>query len=193
MKTPSIDQIRIAISIAAIAIAIIHISFPTLGIDTTALMLIGIAIFPWIFPILKSIEFPGGLKIEMADLQKLGNDAKESGLLERKKKPSKKAYPFELVTQVDPNLALAGLLIEIEKVLHKIAEKNSIKNSASSVLLIRHMVRDDILSVEEGVVLSDLLTLLSQAVHGALVDPEASAWAITTGILILEALEARLS
>ncbi len=193
MKSLTLDQVKIAITLGTIAIAIVHICFPTLGIDTTTLVLIGIAIFPWIFPILKSIEFPGGLKIEMADLQKLGMEAKESGLLERKKKPTKKSYPFEQVTQVDPNLALAGLLIEIEKVLHKIAEKNSIKNSSSSVLLIRHMVRDDILSVEEGVVLSDLLTLLSQAVHGAVVDPEASAWAITTGILILEALEARLS
>jgi len=56
-------MIKILISILAFTIAIIHITWPDLSIDYVTLTLFIIAIFPWSVPLLKSLEFPGGLKI----------------------------------------------------------------------------------------------------------------------------------
>jgi hypothetical protein len=185
------NRIKLTVSAVAIGIFLLHLLRPDLSIDTTALILLAIAFLPWLTPILQKIEFPGGIKVELKELEELRDDAKDAGLLLKRKKQAKKSYTFETVTLVDPNLALAGLRIEIERILRKLADDNEI-GDASAVLLLRYLVRENALSVEEGVVLSDLLIVLNKAVHGAKVDEEASSWALTTGIQILEALEAKL-
>ncbi len=190
--TPSEWQnIKLSVTIVALGIFILHLARPDLSIDTTALILLGIACVPWLTPILQKIELPGGIKVELKELEELRDDAKGAGLLAKRKKQSKKTYTFEAVALIDPNLALAGLRIEIERIVRKLATDNDI-DETSSVVLIRHLVREDALSVEEGIVLSDLLIVLNKAVHGARVDEEASSWALTTGVQILEALEAKL-
>lgn len=190
--TPSEWQhIKLTVTIVALGIFILHLVRPDLSIDTTALILLGIACIPWLTPILQKIELPGGIKVELKELEELRDDAKDAGLLAKPKKRSKKTYTFETVALIDPNLALAGLRIEIERIIRKLAVDNEI-DETSSVVLIRHLVRENALSVEEGIVLSDLLIVLNKAVHGARVDEEASSWALTTGIQILETLEAKL-
>ncbi len=185
--------IKVIVSLIALGILLLHILFPHLVIDTTALLLLALAFLPWIAPIIKHIELPWGVKVELKELEQLGEDAKDSGLIAKKRKLGKKTYTFETVASIDPNLALAGLRIEVERVLLKLAKQNELENLSSSVVLLRHLVREDILSVEEGVVLSDLLHVLNKAVHGAIVDEEASTWALSTGIGILDALEAKLA
>ena len=105
------------ISLFDLAIGIIHLIYPDLKIDSIFVTLIGIAIIPWLSPLFKSIEIPG-LKIEFQELEKIKNKAKELGLVINV--PVEKQPSYLQIAKDDPNLALAGLRIEIEKRLRAI-------------------------------------------------------------------------
>jgi hypothetical protein len=62
--------LRIFITAAAIVIIIIHLAVPTLLIDSVTLALLVIALLPWLSPIIKSIELPGGFKLELQEIKK---------------------------------------------------------------------------------------------------------------------------
>ena len=56
-------------SIAAILIAVIHFLRPSLRPDTTYVAALVLAVIPWLAPLIKSVELPGGFKIEVQDLK----------------------------------------------------------------------------------------------------------------------------
>jgi hypothetical protein len=191
MRSPRLIPVKIGISLLAFMIAVLHVMRPEMSIDTIVVTLFVIAIFPWLIPLFRSIEFPGGIKVELKDLEMVEARADEAGML-KKTKRKVKAYAFQTVSETDPNLALAGLRIEVEKNLRGIAHKNKIKEKGANLhSLITKLVNNDVVSSEEGIVLQDLTRLLDRAVHGAEVDDDASMWAMTVGIQILEALEAK--
>lgn len=55
---------------ACIALAVVHLIYPRLKIDIITLGLLLGAALPWLAPILKSIELPGGLKFELQEFKK---------------------------------------------------------------------------------------------------------------------------
>lgn len=67
---------RIAITLVALAIAAAHLVWPGLKIDEIALALLFAAAIPWLVPLslFKSIELPGGLKLEIQGIQKASHD-----------------------------------------------------------------------------------------------------------------------
>ncbi len=88
-----------------------HTYAPDLTIDGTTVSLIAIAVLPWLAPLFKAIELPGGVKIEFQELVKAEVKAKEAGLLSSRPiggKAERHIYAFEAVAGDDPNLALAG-------------------------------------------------------------------------------------
>src|SRR3990172_12942441 len=94
------------ISLFAILVAIIHLVWPKLTIDSITIALIVIAIIPWLGSLFKSLEFPGGLKVEYHELQKAANKAKKAGLLKPSldKKPKKKPkFSYQQISTEDPN------------------------------------------------------------------------------------------
>jgi len=186
-------MIKIIISILAFTIAIIHITWPDLSIDYVTLTLFIIAIFPWSVPLLKSLEFPGGLKIEFNnELEKTTKRAEKAGLISENI-PELPQYSFQLVAKQDPNLALAGLRIEIEMRLNEIAKRRDISSRNKGVGQLLRLLQDDgILSDEEKSVLGDLIGLLNKAVHGLEVDNKSADWAIQTGPRILKTLDEKL-
>jgi hypothetical protein len=183
--------IHITISAAGVLLAVGHIVLPNTRIDATTLVLIGIAILPWLGSIFKSVEFPGGLKVEYADLEKTAQRAKEAGLLATP--VTKRDEPaYIAIAQVDPNLALAGLRIEIERRLQTLAQQHDIEFQRQGIgHLMRNLRRAEILSPNEESVLNDLTRLLNEAVHGAAVDQRAAQWAIEIGPELLATLDKR--
>lgn len=61
--------LRVALTLAATAIAISHAVWPGAKIDGVTLGLIGLAVLPWLAPIIKSIELPGIGKIELQEVK----------------------------------------------------------------------------------------------------------------------------
>ncbi len=62
--------IQIVITFCAIAVALLHALFPSIQIDAITVTLIGIAVIPWLGTLFKSVELPGGVKIEYHELEK---------------------------------------------------------------------------------------------------------------------------
>ena len=184
------------ISIFAILVAVVHLVWPALTIDSITIALIVIAIIPWLGSLFKSLEFPGGLKVEYHELQKAADKAKKAGLLKPtlNKKPKKKLeFSYQQISSEDPNLALAGLRIEIEKRLLKIAESHGLEIRKGGVASIaRSLKESDLLSGNEYSALLDIVVLLNSAVHGHKVDVDGANWAFETGNQILQALDEKI-
>lgn len=145
---------------------------------------------------IQEAQTPGGWEIEFQELEKAKERAEKAGLLTPAPAgefPSA-AYSFQVVADEDPNLALAGLRIEIERRLVQFAEADGVDRPRKSAgLLLRLLADRQLISQEQTSVLSDLLALLNQAVHGATVPKAAAEWAIQVGPKLLRTLDERIS
>jgi hypothetical protein len=183
-------HLRWIVTLGALVFAVIHLIWPSFAIDAVTLALLVIALVPWLAPIFKSLEFPGDWKVEFQDLQKAAVRAEQAGLLATRDVAPKSEFPFQRVAQHDPNLALAGLRIEIEKRLIALAEKHGVDFQGRGLgQLLRLLRQREVLTNEERSVLADLTGLLTSAVHGAMVDPRAAEWAMEVGPLLLKGLD----
>ena len=187
------STVRNAVTLGALLIALVHVLFPGLAIDAITLVLIVIAVIPWLAPLFKTLELPGVVKVEFRELQKLAEKAESAGLLAPMEAASRPEYAFQTVAARDPNLALAGLRIELEKRLVQLAEKHGIGTSMQGLRrLLRELSSTGILGEDESSVLDDLTHLLNSAVHGASVDARATDWAMDVGPQLIQAIEEKL-
>lgn len=88
-------RVRNIVTLGALLLALIHVLFPALAIDAVTLVLMVIAIVPWLAPLFKSLELPGGWKIEFQELQKLAAKADTAGLLSRTEAAPHTEYAFQ--------------------------------------------------------------------------------------------------
>jgi uncharacterized protein YegP (UPF0339 family) len=150
------------------------------------------AIAPWLMPVVKAFELPGGWKIEFQELRATRDKAEQAGLLVPPPESEGRHdfdYPFQVIADQDPNLALAGLRIEIEKRLNRIAKVKGISaRKPGIIILMKELLRAKVLTEDEYSALSDLTLTLNSAVHGAKIDENAKTWAMDIGPQILEAL-----
>jgi hypothetical protein len=193
-------KIRLVVTLAALVLALVHILFPQVAIDGVALVLIVIAIVPWLAPLFRSLELPGGWKVEFQDLQKFAAKADDAGLLAHPVALPHGApaaatpdYAFQAVADRDPNLALAGLRIELEKRLVELCRRHGIGTNMQGMgRLLRELAKIGVLNADEEAVLADLVQMLNAAVHGAEVDPRATEWAMDVGPQLILAFEEKL-
>ena len=193
--TKEIRTIQIVISVIATLIAIVHIALPALIMDAITLTLLVLAIAPWTAPLIKSIKLPGGTEIEFKELKEAKDKIEKAGLLaEETEEMVVGEFSFQSVAEEDPNLALAGLRIEIEKRLRQLAKLSQIPidRRSSITRLLSQLSEKSILSNEERSVLADLSGLLNSAVHGAEVDARAAQWAVEVGPRLLRGLEKKI-
>jgi hypothetical protein len=136
-----------AITAVAIVGAGIHLVWPSIAIDAITVTLLLVSVLPWLAPLFKTVELPGGVKVEFAELEKAQRDAQSAGILAGPSTDRQvEAFPHLIQTD-DPNLALAGLRIELERRLSKIAERNGIPAKQRGVsLLIRDLQAHNLLT-----------------------------------------------
>jgi len=191
LNNKSLKQI---VTFIALLLALCHLIWPNLAIDFITIVLLIAATIPWLAPLFKSLEFPGGWKVEFQDLQKTSDKADAIGLLSPVTEKSEKEteYSFLLVAEQDPNLALAGLRIELEKKLNTLAFSfgHEIRSRGIGSIL-REVLNKELINKEEYSILTDMVGLMNQAVHGAQVDKRAAEWAINIGPRLLKTLEER--
>jgi hypothetical protein len=189
-KPGSLARLRQIITLGALLIALVHLLRPTIAIDGITLVLLVIALIPWLAPIFKSLEFPGGWKVEFQDLQRAAVRAEQAGLLSPQPEPTAAQFTFQQIVETDPNLALAGLRIEIEKRLVTLSEKRGLVVRSRGIgQMLRTLREHQVLSAEASATLADMAGLLNSAVHGAQVDPRATEWAMSVGPRLLKALD----
>ena len=183
-------MISIIISVFFLILAIIN-QF-TLKLELNTIILIFIAMLPWLSGSLKS--FRGfGLEIDFQELNDAGEKVKKSFGLDTKDSPKNQKLMWIEIFDNDPNLALAGLRIEIEKSLRDIAKSYNLETKHkffdSFIFLLE---REKILSPEEAASLKNLRPILNSAVHGATIDKRALDLVVDIGPKILESLRSRM-
>ena len=190
----SLKKLRQSVTLCALILAIAHLIWPNIAIDAITLALVVIAILPWLAPLVKSLELPGGWKVEFQELQKAASRADTAGLLAAVPSRSEDSFSFQSISKRDPNLALAGLRIEIEKRLSKLAEVNNValRRPMGIGQLLRALAQREVLTNEERSILSDMVNMLNAAVHGAIVDRQSADWAIDVGPRLLTSLDERI-
>lgn len=190
-----LKKLRQYVSLGALLLALAHLIWPDLAIDAIALALIVIAILPWIAPLVKSLELPGGWRVEFQELQKAASRAEAAGLLAAEPSKKEAVFSFQSIATQDPNLALAGLRIEIGKRLSLLAEIHGLNSHRPMGVgrALRALAQAKVLTNEERSIISDMVNMLNAAVHGAEVDSRAANWAIEVGPRLLTSLDELVS
>lgn len=194
-------KIKIIISIVAVFVAFAHLIFPKVNIDIITVTLIALAIIPWLEPLFKSVELPGGVKLEFQELEKIEEEAKKVGLISvedvsktTEENKDKSKYYFVEIAEKNQELALVSLRIEIEKRLREIATKYSIDSKKYSIIrLIDALADKNILTIQETTVLKDMISTLNHAAHGVEYDQRNAQWVIDNGPAIVDSLENRIA
>lgn len=184
--------IKCSITVLVLLVALAHLVWPSVAIDAITVTLILAAVLPWLSSLFKSIELPGGLKVEYREVEKIEERARKAGLLTEDPTKPIASYTFQTIASTDPNLALAGLRIELEKRLVKLAESRQMNVTRTGLnQLLVDLNRRELIRNDERSLLADLTGLLNSAVHGAAVDPSVLEWALSIGPEILKALDER--
>jgi hypothetical protein len=186
---------KLCISLVAAAAIVLHALLPHFRIDAITIGLLVIGIIPWLSKVIDSFELPGGWKLKFRDLEQASARAEKAGMLSADVSVKDESeYSFQSIGESDPNLALAGLRIEIEKRLKMLAEKNAIGTRMQGARRLLQILTDrKIVTAEERAIFEDMILLLNAAVHGARIDARAYAWAMKYGPGFLKNLDAKIS
>jgi hypothetical protein len=181
----------VVVTVIALMFLAVHLLWPQVPIDTVALLLLLGAVLPWLSDLIKSAELPGGFKIEFKDVQSAGDKVTKPPAQTKALRESP-APSYVKASDLDPNLAVVGLRIEIEKRLRALADKHGIPDTRSISSMLRGLREAGVLDASSAGGLQELVSAGNQAAHGASVDPEAARWAIDQGPAILAALDDQL-
>ena len=183
----SLTSLKIGITVISVLLILIRLIWPNLNIDSITLGLLAVAVLPWLSILIESAEFPGGWKIKFRNIKDagdkiIGDEPLPSG------QPKPEASYLE-IADIDPNLALVGLRIEIEKRIRTLAShfnfpiNKSLKNTILDLQLKNVLPHD----VANG--LLELIRAGNSAAHGAWVEKNVADWAIDSGRNILAHLD----
>ena len=183
--------LKLFISVAAIIFIAVRIIWPELNIDAITLGLLIVAVLPWLTPLIESAKFPGGWEVKFRDVQAAGQriiqDVSVSTI-----EPTTASLSYLEISDRDPNLALVGLRIEIEKRLRALAQKHGLSDQRSLSRFSQDLIRQGVLDSSSVSGLQELIMFGNQAAHGAKVEDRAAEWAIDYGPQVLAALDSKL-
>lgn len=187
----TLRQQRWAVTVGSIAVAWGHILWPT-AIDGVTFALLVVAALPWLSGIIKAVEVPGAGRIELAQLESAGQKitAGTTTLTPSASLP-RPAY-LEIVDR-DPNLAVVGLGIEIEKRVRELAQRAAIEERLPFPRLVDELARREIVRPNVRGGLLELMRARNAAAHGRSVDPDAVDWSMSNGPEILASLDMLLN
>ena len=190
-KAISINWLKGIISFAAVGVIAIRIYYPDLKIDAITLGLIVVAILPWLSELIESAKFPGGWEVKFRDVRAAGAKVTSSSP-EAEAAPLPDQPSYVTVASHDPNLALVGLRIEIEKRIREFARLHQLDERRSLSQLLRELAQQQVLPPDTIGGLQELIQAGNQAAHGARVQDGVADWAIDVGPRILASLDEQL-
>ena len=197
----STTRLKLLISCGGLLIFLARLIWPMIKIDAISLGLIIVAILPWLSSLIESAEFPGGWKIKFRDIERAGAkitaeeeipSTTSTTTLPPEALESKTKLSFFDVIDRDPNLALVGFRIEIEKRIRTLAEIEGLRINQPLSRLLRELNQRGVLSQMGFSGLQDIVSAGNQAAHGAKVEPSVTDWAFDIGPNILSAMDRKI-
>lgn len=188
--------IQISISIIGVLLIAAHLIWPELKVDSITVVIFAIIIIPWLAPVFRTLEFPGGMKLEY-NLEKVTQKLEDSGLINSENnvssRPTHHKYSFMNVVDIDSELALTGLRMEIESRLQQLSEYSSIQvNNKSVGALTKSLEANGLLTRKEASAISDVLPILNRAAHGEKIESNLHNWVMEIGPQLLDTLESKI-
>lgn len=179
------------VSVLFVVLATIHIFVDGITIDAIAIILLVLAFLPWMFPYLKSLELPGGVKIELKDVQQAIEKVSEG---EDEDEPASATSEYDFLSVIaahDPSLALVAVRIEIEKAVRsRLGDEDS---PTPLIKAIYHLTSDGVITNTVADGLRDFIQLGNQAAHGVEVDNQAAEYVIENAGKILKPFKDQLA
>lgn len=178
-----IFKLRVGISVVAALLIAVRIWKPDLKIDTITLGLLIVVLLPWLSAMLESAKFPGGWEVKFRDLQAAAGEVtgEEITAAPTDEEPSR-------YNQEDPNLALVGLRIDVERQLRALSRQHGLKDSLPLPRLLRELESNGHIADSAADGLKKIIAAGNQAAHGARVELDVADWAIKSAPRILAAL-----
>lgn len=183
--------VKSSISIVALFLIFLHLWVPALKVDVVTVALLVVAVLPWAYTVIQSVTLPGGYGVKFQDIAAAGAKLENSeAVVSLSASASNETQQpiLERVQSLDPNLAVAGLRIEIEKSIRKIADAHGIPSHGPLTTLLGTLGAEGLLAATMVDGLRTLIRIGNEAVHGATVDPEAAEWAILHSQQIIRSL-----
>ena len=180
--------VKVGISGVAVILIAARLYWPTVKIDGIMIGLFLVALIPWLTSIVESFKLPGGWEVKLRDVREAGRMVTNAAPIAK----GDETRSFLAVDEQDPNLALVGLRIEIEKRVRKLAETADIPASQPLSVLLRQLQQNEVLNRSVFSGLQEIVMAGNQAAHGARVEPGLSDWAFSNGNAVLSALDSIL-
>jgi hypothetical protein len=183
------------ITATAVFLFIVHFFLPQVKVDAIALFLFAFAVIPWLGRVFTKIELPGGMKFEYREFEIAAEEAKESGLIQERAVSISGSQAtlvdrgyIHLLTS-DPTLALAGLRIDLEQHLNKLASKRDIPPRLSLLRLVSALVNAEVINQRQSKALLSILRSLNGAAHGEQIDSMQAEEVMKVGQELLQSIE----
>lgn len=169
------------VTLLFLGLAFGHLFVEGFTVDSITIVLLAIAIFPWLLPYLKSLELPGGLKIELKDVKEAIDKVTSSDEQSVDTAPQ----------NIDPQLALVALRIDIEKLIRSHQTDIGNKNGSLSIR-VQVLANEGVLSREVAQGILKIIELGNAAAHGVEVDKDAAEFVLFKSNSIIKQLESQL-
>ncbi len=176
-------------SLLAVLFAVLHFLFPHRPVDYVTVVLLLLAVLPWVLPFVKKLRFKSATGGEYeALLDGMGENADE---ILPQTGPGEQQQPLYLtLAPGNPEGALTLLRHDIETRLKEIARLSDVMDEGRGIAQItRSLERGRAIPRELSFAIRDLSAVLNAATHGEQVDPRAAAWAFEYGSRYVAALD----
>lgn len=183
----SLTSLKISITTISILLILVRLIWPNINIDSITLGLLVVAVLPWLSSLIESAEFPGGWKIKFHNLKDAGD--KIIGDTPLPSEQTKPEASYLEIADIDPNLALVGLRIEIEKRLRTLGSCFNFPINKTLRSIIHDLRLENVMTNDIANGLVELIRAGNSAAHGAWVEQNVAHWAMDTGRNILAQLD----
>lgn len=170
------------ITLLFITLATAHLFCAAVTVDSITIILLVLAGLPWLAPYLKSLELPGGFKVEIKDALKKVEEA----AADIPHKENETPY-----TGVNASLAFVALRVDIEKTIRKYQPNLGHKNHSLAIRL-QTLANDNVISRALAVALLELVKLGNAAAHGQEIDSEEAELILMRAAPLISKLEENL-
>ncbi|KDM89805.1 DUF4145 domain-containing protein [Photobacterium galatheae] len=170
-------------SIVFLSLAYVHLFISSVDIDAITIVLMVLAALPWVFPYLKSLELPGGIKVEMKNVLKK---------VEQASAEIDGALPTNGFQGVDTSLAFIAQRVEIEKIVRQYQPDLPSSRFALTTRLTK-LAKENILQQHLADALLEIVKLGNLASQGQFVHTEEAELILMRSGPLLDKLEQTLS
>ena len=186
------DLPKYLFSLAFILLAAEKVLHKDSSIDATVTVLVFLVFLPWIRSFVKGVEIPAFGTITLADVADVTNRFEVTKQEVTTVELLEPVPSFLEVLNIDPNLALAGYRIELEKRLQKLARLYDIDSGLPLNSILHKLTSKNIISEQQSTGYEDILHYAEKAMHGARVEPRVVEWIKTKGKRFLDILDVEI-